>query len=108
MVKLILHPEAKRELREAAAYYQERREGLGEELLGEIRQLANKIRQNPRRCGFVSPEYRCCRVKRFPYGIIYRIDGEEVFVAAVMHFKRKPGYWEKRTRESSQGRRPGP
>jgi hypothetical protein len=32
-------------------------------------------------------------VKRFPYGIIYRVDGQEVFIAAVMHLKRHPDYW---------------
>ena len=97
MVKLIFHPQAKAELREGAEYYQGRRQGLGEDFLAEVRKIGDKIRQNPLRCGFVSPPYRCCRVKRFPYGIVYRVDNDEVFVAAVMHFKRRPGYWKKRT-----------
>lgn len=97
MVRLIFHPEAKDELREGAAFYEGKREGLGQEFLTEVRGIATKIRQNPLRCGFVSPGYRCCRVRRFPYGIIYRVDADEVFVAAVMHLKRKPGYWKQRT-----------
>lgn len=96
MVKLIFHPEAKVELREAAADYEGRRGGLGQEFLGEVRKIAEKIRQNPLRCAFIHPLYRCCRVKRFPYGIIYRDDNSHVFIAAVMHFRRKPGYWRSR------------
>ncbi len=93
MVRLIFHPEAKAEFREAAAFYEKRRIGLGQEFFGEVRKIVDKIRRNPLRCSFISPAYRCCRVKRFPYGIVYRVDDGEVFVAAVMHFKRKPGYW---------------
>ena len=97
MVRLIFHPEAKAELREAASYYEDKREGLGHEFLEEVRRIVARIRLNPNRCGFVSSPYRCCRVKRFPYGAVYRVDGEEVFVAAVAHSKRKPGYWKERT-----------
>lgn len=96
MVRLIFHPEAKNELRAAAARYEDKRHGLGQEFLSEVRGIAAKIRQNPLRCSFVSPSYRCCRVKRFPYGIIYRVDDDQVVIAAVMPFKRKPGYRKQR------------
>ena len=96
MVRLSFHPAAKAELREAAAYYEERRAGLGPQFLAEVRSVTDKIRQSPLRCSFVASNYRCCRVKRFPYGIVYRVDDTEVFIAAVMHFKRKPGYWQDR------------
>ncbi|MCZ6674550.1 MAG: type II toxin-antitoxin system RelE/ParE family toxin [Verrucomicrobia bacterium] len=33
---------------------------------------------------------------RFPYGIIYRIDDDVIYVVAVMHLKRNPGYWKNR------------
>lgn len=96
MARLIFHPEAKAELRDATAYYEERRQGLGEAFLQEIRSLIDAIRQNPLRCSFIDPNYRCCRVKRFPYGVVYRVN-DEIFVAAIMNFKRKPGYWGSRT-----------
>lgn len=99
MARLIYHPEAQAELREAAAYYQKRRGGLGEKLLEAVQEITAKAHQNPRRCSPISPVYRCCRVERFPYGVVYRVDGDDMFVVAVMHFKRKPGYW--KGRESS-------
>ncbi len=29
----------------------------------------------------------------FPYGVIYALEGQTIYVAAVMHLRRKPGYW---------------
>ena len=42
--------------------------------------------------------FRRCLVHRFPYGVIYAVEDDVVYVAAVMHLKRKPGYWESRDR----------
>lgn len=44
-------------------------------------------------------EYRRYLLNHFPYGLIYRIDSELIFIIAVTHLQRKPGYW--KTRESS-------
>ncbi len=96
MAALSYHPEAKDEIREAADFYEQRRQGLGEEFLEELESLIGKIRLNPLRCGRVSGVFRCCRTRRFPYGIIYAVEDDEIFVAAVAHTKRKPGYWKKR------------
>ena len=30
---------------------------------------------------------------RYPFALLYRIRGEEVFVTAVAHHSRRPGYW---------------
>ena len=31
-----------------------------------------------------------------PYGLLYRIEGERIFVVAVAHVRRRPGYWRHR------------
>jgi hypothetical protein len=33
---------------------------------------------------------------RFPYGVIYQVTDEEVFIIAVMHLNREPNYWKNR------------
>lgn len=38
--------------------------------------------------------FRRYLVHHFPYGVIYAVEGRTIYVAAVMHLKRKPGYWE--------------
>jgi toxin ParE1/3/4 len=37
--------------------------------------------------------FRRYLLQRFPYGIIYAVEGKVIYIAAVMHLKRKPGYW---------------
>jgi hypothetical protein len=32
-------------------------------------------------------------VHRFPYAVLYRPDPDEIVVVAVMHQRRRPGYW---------------
>ena len=96
MADLSYHPEAKDEIRKVADYYQRRRQGLGEEFLAELEAVIGKILMNPLRCARISGRFRCCLVKRFPFGIIYAIDDDQIFVAAVAHSKRRPGYWKQR------------
>jgi len=33
---------------------------------------------------------------RFPYQLLYRVDGEEIRILAVMHKRRRPLYWVER------------
>ncbi len=72
MADLSYHPEARHEIREAAAFYQRRRQGLGEEFLAELERIIGKILVNPLRCATISGRFRCCLVKRFPFSIIRR------------------------------------
>jgi plasmid stabilization system protein ParE len=87
---------AKEELEEAVRYYEEQREGLGSEFAQEITTTITRIQEYPDAWAKISKNARCCRTKRFPYGIIYTVRGEEILILAVMHLHRKPGYWKKR------------
>lgn len=44
----------------------------------------------------VEGELRRRLVRRFPFGILYRIDPEEIVIIAIAHLHRKLGYWRKR------------
>jgi hypothetical protein len=35
-------------------------------------------------------------MRRFPYGVVYAIRNDEIYLIAVMHLKRRPFYWKKR------------
>ncbi len=96
MAKLIYDPLAKVEIQEAAEYYESCREGLGQVFLDAAETAAHSISLYPLRWRKISGRFRRCLIKKFPYGIIYSVEGDEIFIAAVMHLKRKPGYWKKR------------
>ncbi len=71
----LLRP-AWRELREAAKYYQDHVPGLGFDFLQEVRAAIRR-----------------CRTHRFPYGLIYTIERDEVLIISVMHLHRHPESW---------------
>jgi hypothetical protein len=37
-------------------------------------------------------------VQGFSYSIMYVLEGDEVFIIAVSHYRRRPGYWRSRLR----------
>ena len=41
----------------------------------------------------VKGRFRRYLVQRFPYGLIYVVQEDVIYIAAVMHLKRKPDYW---------------
>ncbi|THJ23237.1 MAG: type II toxin-antitoxin system RelE/ParE family toxin [Nitrospira sp. CG24D] len=84
---------AKQEISQAAAFYEECREGLGQEFLHAIESAFDQIQQHPTVWRGLKGRFRRYLLQRYPYGVIYTIEGETIFVAAVMHLKRKPGYW---------------
>lgn len=87
---------AERELYEAVAYYEESSEGLGLEFSREVFATVSRILRFPEAWSPYSNRTRRCLLKRFPYGIVYRVAGNEVVIFAVMQLNRKPGYWEER------------
>ena len=98
MEGLIYHPEARAEMREAATYYEECAEGLGEAFLAAIDRANEQIARFPQAWRRIRGPYRRALTGRFPYGVIYRLRNDAIYVVAVMHLKRKPGYWIKRTK----------
>ena len=101
-MKLVLDEAAKVELREAAFFYEDCREGLGQEFLQAIEFAFEQILERPELWRILKGRFRRYLVHRFPYGVIYTVEGQTLFVAAIMHLKRKPDYWLQR---SSRGRK---
>jgi toxin ParE2 len=81
---------AKRELSKAALYYEKQVPGLGADFLDEVEVTRNKIRINPLAWTPISKTLRRCRLRRFPYGLIYEILENKILILSVMHLHRKP------------------
>jgi hypothetical protein len=84
---------ADKELQEAVDYYQQQRYGLGDEFMAEILLTLELIRMYPQAWPQLSKRTRRCRTRRFPYGIVYRVQHDEVLVVAISHLHRQPLYW---------------
>jgi len=93
----IFHPEAKKELAHAIAYYEDCQEGLGSEFLEEVYSAIQRILTFPNAWTMLSLNSRRCLANRFPYGIIYQIlDDNCVRIITVMQLNQKPDYWSER------------
>lgn len=44
-------------------------------------------------CPEIEPGVRRCLLARFPYGLIFGVDGGTLVVVAVAHLHRAPRYW---------------
>ncbi|TAL29995.1 MAG: type II toxin-antitoxin system RelE/ParE family toxin [Spirochaetes bacterium] len=90
---LRVRPEAAEEFAEAVRYYNKERSGLGFEFAAEVRNVFTRIKKYPDTWPMITGNIRRCMVTRFPYAVLYNRDGERLLVVAIMHLKRKPGYW---------------
>lgn len=90
------HSEARKELLEIAEYYEEQVVGLGVDFIDEVEKVLNIIEQQPASGVKITKTERRFLLSRFPYGIIYAIEGDLIIIFALMNLKRKPDYWKSR------------
>ena len=94
---ITFHSEARKEFFEAAEYYEEQVVGLGYDFVDEVQKVLNVIEQQPASGPKITKKERRFLVSRFPYGIIYSVEENQITIFAVMNLRRKPGYWKSRT-----------
>jgi hypothetical protein len=96
MKRIRFHPDAFEEARDAAAYYKNVRDGLGAEFRLELARAIARIQETPLLYATENDGIRACSLYRFPYSIYYEVHSDWLWVAAVGHHRRKPGYWARR------------
>lgn len=92
-----LHAAAEEEIRTAAAWYEDCREGLGERLLAAVDAAGKRIETAPFEGALwtrpdVPGGVRRVRVGTFPYSLVYLTEPGLV-VLALAHDRQRPGYW---------------
>jgi toxin ParE1/3/4 len=90
------HPEARLEYREVALFYERCRPGLGAAFSIEVEATIDRILEMPERFRIVEQDVRSCRARTFPFAILYTIEPGFILIMAVMHLRRRPGYWHHR------------
>ena len=90
---------ARDELQEAIDHFEGEREGLGVEFAQEVDRTIEKILESPESWPKLWKDIRWCRTKRFLYAILYFVDGDRIIIVAVMHLRRRPGYWKLRLKD---------
>jgi plasmid stabilization system protein ParE len=100
-VRALLHPEAAVEAADAAAWYEERNPGMGRSFLGELDKGIAVVAESPETWPVwpgtrPGAGIRRFLLARFPFGIAYAVRGGGIFVVAVPHLSRRPGYFHAR------------
>jgi plasmid stabilization system protein ParE len=92
-MRLALHRHARKEIADAAAFYNKRNASVATRFLDDLERVLQQVARDPRRYRLIEPNLHQARIPGFPYVLIYRVDPSEIFVLAVKHDRRQPDYW---------------
>jgi hypothetical protein len=90
------HPLARLEYIEGTKFYSNVSKTLAIDFVKEVDEAITRVRQMPHAWTPISKNCRRCLTKRFPYGIIYKVFPDHIFIVAIMHLHRDPEYWKNR------------
>jgi toxin ParE1/3/4 len=90
------HPDVIQEVKAAFNWYEEQAQGLGDDFIAELERAFVHIQQSPQMWPKFSLNSQRYLLPRFPFAIIYQYKSLGLYILAVMHQQRKPGYWIKR------------
>ena len=98
MSNLVFLSAAGKDLNQAVAYYRRQSPVVARDFFDEIQRVSALLQDFPKASPTVRGEVRRKVLRRFPFSILYMIDGERVVVIAVMHHHRRPDYWHERVK----------
>ena len=90
------HPEAEADYHAAIRYYSRIRAELGMSFVTEVEKSVERARLFPETHRKISGNLRRVLTWRFSYSVLYEILEARIFIWAVAHTSRKPGYWKER------------
>jgi toxin ParE1/3/4 len=95
-VKVVLHPQADAEFLLAQQRYTDASPPLGRRFNDEITSVFRRIIEHPLRYKQFDPPARRLFANGFPYAVVYVIRPDILWIIAVMHVRREPGYRKER------------
>ena len=85
---VVTRPAAAAEIEVAYRWYERESAGLGSEFLETVDKMVKVVSENPERFPVIRRDVRRALLKRFPYGMFYRVVSGHVVVIACFHSKR--------------------
>ena len=99
MYEIRLRVAAEQDLADAASWYERQQPGLGYRFLNELEVVLAAIAERPRMYPVLHRKTRRALLRRFPFGVFFRIEADAVVVFGVLHASRAPAHWMTRTPE---------
>ena len=88
--------EAKAEFEVAIDYYEAAGPSLGIDLVSDFLTVKERLFLFPESSVLLPLGVRKAVLSRFPFNIIYDIEGDTIVIMAFMHQSREPNYWKDR------------
>jgi len=92
-LRVRFHPEAAQEVDGAVDWYRERSADAAAGFVAELDYAIEQVTELPETWPAYKENTRRYVFRVYPYSLIYRLVGDEITIVAVVHAKRKPGYW---------------
>lgn len=87
------HEAADVEVTEAVMYYDGKAVGLGDRFLAEVKAATRYIEKYPEIAPVIDLDVRGKVLVRFPYTLMYVVEPDALYIVAVAHQSKRPGYW---------------
>ena len=95
-MRVDFHPEATAELETSADWYLLRGPSAAQGFALAVETALDRIARFPERYPRIDAHHRSGNVENYPFQIIYRDDDQRIYIIAIAHAKRRPGYWKRR------------
>lgn len=87
-----------KEFYDAINYYEECQINLGYDFSIEVYNAIQLIVSFPKAWPKINNNIRRCLINRFPFGILYSVEKNNIYILAIMNLNRKPDYWKDRAK----------
>lgn len=98
MKEIEYHPEAEREVIDAWQWYSAIDEQLGERFKIELSRVEAQVQRAPETWDHYLHGTQAFRFKGFPFVLCYLNLKNRIIVVALVHARRRPGYWAHRVK----------
>jgi plasmid stabilization system protein ParE len=100
---LIIKPEAEADITAANEWYLAIGEELSRRFLETLETVLRRMQSTPLLYAVEKWECRRAHLRKFPYFLVYRVEGNNVVVLGLFHERRDPALWQTRARDTSNG-----
>ena len=84
---------------EAASRYESEVSELGFRFADEVERVVLLLLDHPELGSRLDDELRHFVLRRFPFSVVYAVASDVVYIVAVAHGSREPGYWRPRVQD---------
>ncbi|MBI1425010.1 MAG: type II toxin-antitoxin system RelE/ParE family toxin [Gammaproteobacteria bacterium] len=97
MRNVIIRKEAESDITDAYRWYEDKNPGLGGSFIQCVEDALSRLSFNPNIYAYVHKNIRRSFIRKFPFGIYYLTENDMIIVMAVMHVRKDPKHWQRRT-----------